>query len=106
MTTVIHVRDADFTDPNTVYIGRPIPLRRLAGSRWSNPYRITRGQSRETVLARYRTYLIEYRPDLVAALPELRGKTLACWCAPEACHGDILAGMADAQMAEASGHGR
>ena len=26
----------------------------------------------------------------MAALPELRGKDLLCWCAPEACHGDLL----------------
>jgi hypothetical protein len=26
----------------------------------------------------------------MAALPELRGKVLACWCAPEPCRGDVL----------------
>jgi hypothetical protein len=29
-------------------------------------------------------------------VPALRGKTLACWCVPELCHGDILAELADA----------
>jgi hypothetical protein len=29
----------------------------------------------------------------MAALPELRGKVLGCWCAPAACHGDVLAEM-------------
>jgi hypothetical protein len=28
-------------------------------------------------------------------VPELRGRTLACWCAPELCHGDVLAELAD-----------
>ena len=23
-------------------------------------------------------------------LPELKGKSLGCWCKPEACHGDVL----------------
>ncbi|MDX2820370.1 DUF4326 domain-containing protein, partial [Streptomyces ipomoeae] len=32
-----------------------------------------------------------------ALVPPLRGKTLACWCAPELCHADILAEPADAQ---------
>ena len=27
----------------------------------------------------------------MGALSELRGKTLGCWCAPEPCHGDVLA---------------
>ena len=34
------------------------------------------------------------RPDLLARLGELRGKALGCWCAPLACHGDVLAGAA------------
>ena len=28
-------------------------------------------------------------------LPELKDKTLACWCKPKACHGDVLAKLAD-----------
>lgn len=96
-TAVIHVRDADWSDPDTVYIGRPMPRQRLAGSRWANPYRITRDQPRETVLDLYRDYLMTHRPDLVASISELRGKRLACWCKPDhACHGDILAELAEA----------
>jgi hypothetical protein len=26
----------------------------------------------------------------MALLPTLKGKTLGCWCKPEACHGDVL----------------
>ena len=29
-----------------------------------------------------------------AALPELRGKILGCWCAPKVCHGDVLVELA------------
>jgi len=32
----------------------------------------------------------------MAALPELRGKVLGCWCAPKACHGDVLVSLANA----------
>lgn len=91
-TTVIHVRDMR---PDDVYIGRPMPRQRLKGSRWANPYRVTLDQSRETAIRLYRLYL-EGRPDLLAAIPELRGKRLACWCAPDPCHGDVLAELADA----------
>lgn len=45
-------------------------------------------------MAKYREYLTS-DPELMALVPELRGKTLACWCAPEPCHGDILAELAD-----------
>jgi len=34
----------------------------------------------------------------MAALPELRGQDLVCWCAPEACHGDILLELANAPL--------
>jgi hypothetical protein len=30
-------------------------------------------------------------------LPDLKGKTLFCWCKPDACHGDVLAELADVQ---------
>jgi hypothetical protein len=32
----------------------------------------------------------------MAALPELRGKRLVCYCHPLPCHGDVLAELADA----------
>ena len=38
-------------------------------------------------------------PDLLAALPELRGKVLACWCKDQGhevpCRGDVLAELDD-----------
>ncbi|MBX6723654.1 MAG: DUF4326 domain-containing protein, partial [Dactylosporangium sp.] len=43
---------------------------------------------------RYEAWL-RTRPDLMARLPELRGRVLACWCAPKPCHGDVLARLAD-----------
>ena len=81
MTGVVHCRREHFD----IYIGRP--------SRWGNPFKVGRDGSREEVIAKYRTYVLS-RPDLVAALPELQGKVLGCWCAPEPCHGDVLAELA------------
>jgi hypothetical protein len=69
-----------------VYIGRP--------SKWGNPFVIGLDGSREQVVARYEQWLHE-QPDLVAALPELTGRVLGCWCAPKPCHGDVLARLAN-----------
>jgi hypothetical protein len=33
---------------------------------------------------------------LMAALGELRGLVLGCWCAPRPCHGDVLVRLANA----------
>jgi hypothetical protein len=71
-----------------VYIGRANPRAGLAGSRWANPFPIGR-DTREAVIAQYRRWLCD-QPELVAALPELRGRDLVCWCAPLPCHGDVL----------------
>ena len=55
---------------------------------------IGRDGTRDDVIARYEAWLLE-QPELAAALPELAGKTLGCWCAPRACHGDVLARLAN-----------
>ena len=36
------------------------------------------------------------------ALPELRGRNLVCFCAPAACHGDVLLELANAAVGEVS----
>ena len=64
--------------------------------KWGNPFVIGRDGTRDDVIARYELWLLE-QPELVDALPELAGKTLGCWCAPRACHGDVLARLANAQ---------
>lgn len=76
--------------PNDVYIGRPGP--------WGNPFTIGRDGDRAEVIAKYRAWLTG--PDRVAValqtnIPLLRGRRLVCWCAPLACHGDVLAELAD-----------
>ena len=39
--------------------------------------------------------LLRRRPDLLAQLPTLKGKRLACWCKPKTCHREVLARLAD-----------
>lgn len=69
-----------------VYIGR--------GSKWGNPFRICSNYNRRQVIAAY-TLWLETQPRLLAALPELTGKTLGCYCAPLPCHGDVLLQLAN-----------
>lgn len=69
-----------------VYIGRP--------SKWGNPFTLKCEADRDKVLAQYLEWVLS-QPQLLAQLNELKGKTLGCWCAPRACHGDILATLAE-----------
>ena len=66
---------------NDIYIGRP--------SKWGNPFEIGIDGCRADVIAKYRKYLLENK-ELMDSLPELKWKTLGCWCKPENCHGDVL----------------
>lgn len=66
----------------SVYIGRPSP--------WGNPFIIGKDGTREEVIEKYREYLISNTELVERAKRELRGKNLVCFCAPNACHGEIL----------------
>ncbi|HTZ62688.1 MAG TPA: DUF4326 domain-containing protein [Solirubrobacteraceae bacterium] len=70
-----------------VYIGRP--------SKWGNPFVVGRDGARGECVELYEQWLRE-NAELMAALPELRGLVLGCWCAPRACHGDVLVRLANA----------
>ena len=91
-TTVVHNQHDDFD----VYIGRAVPAFGLAASKWGNPFVLKNDSDAERVrvLALYRAWIVE-QPELMAALGELHGKQLGCWCAPLSCHGDVLAELAD-----------
>lgn len=71
-TIVVNIRDLEEhypewrSDESFVYIGRANLHYNIKQSKWRN------------------------KPELLAALPELRGRTLVCHCAPLACEGDIL----------------
>ena len=69
-----------------LYIGRP--------SKWGNPFVMGRDGSRTEVIAKYRAWIVA-QPTLMNALDELRGRDLVCWCAPLACHGDVLVELAN-----------
>ena len=70
-----------------VYIGRP--------SKFGNPFEIGKDGDREEVIRKYKEWILN-QPELVEdAKRELKGKDLVCWCAPLACHGDILLEIAN-----------
>lgn len=77
----------DKISEGAIYIGRP--------SKWGNPFVIGKDGSRAKVIAMYKFY-IESMPKLLESVRvELRGKDLVCFCAPLACHGDILLEIAN-----------
>lgn len=86
--TVVNKYKVCMTDPDIVYIGR--------GSVWGNPYPMTDHKShseRVYVIEAYRQHLwnqIRMRKVTKEMLIALDGKRLACYCAPQACHGDVL----------------
>lgn len=88
-TTVVNSRHSTFD----VYIGR--------GSKWGNPFShnprsrarfIT--ATREEAISKYEEW-IKTQEYLLSHLWELRGKILGCYCKPKACHGDVLARLAN-----------
>lgn len=89
-TKVVHCKK----DKYDVYIGR--------GSKWGNPFThkpsiysdVIMVSSREEAISKYKEW-IQTRPDLLAALPEIKDKVLGCWCKPCDCHGDILVELVD-----------
>lgn len=70
-----------------VYIGRP--------SKFGNPFVIGQHGTRADVVKRYEEWLRSKPALMKAAKRELRGKSLVCWCAPLACHGDVLLRIAN-----------
>lgn len=102
-TRVINVREAE---PYTyIYVGRYMPgLYR--GHPLANPFKLPRKATeadRSACLERYREWLLslpDWRQqiDALAARVQATGLPLGCWCAPKACHADVLAELIDAEM--------
>lgn len=81
-----------------VYIGRP--------SKWGNPFPVidsikankkkgikgVKGRTRRQVIRDYKKWILT-QPQLLSSLHQLAGKKLVCWCAPDECHGDVLADL-------------
>lgn len=88
MTRVVHCRREGYD----VYIGRGTP--------WGNPIYLRKDTKveRAKVLAAFRELVNSgyFGPGFKDRVKrELKGKVLGCWCSPKACHGDVLAEIAD-----------
>ena len=99
MTRVVNRRVFRFD----VYIGRP--------SKWGNLFSHKKGtaakfivKTREEAVRKYEEW-IRQQPELMAALHELRGKVLGCWCKPAACHGDVLVKLVKEKIDEEERNG-
>ena len=79
---------------DAVYVGRAEGRVGLRKSKWANDYRVGCDGTLDEVIEKYRAWLLQ-QPDLLAALPELRGRDLACWCAPKRCHAEVLLELAN-----------
>lgn len=80
-------------EPYDVYIGRGRCPRSGEPGRWADPFRVGPDGSREEVIARYAGWLrdeVDAERITLEELAALDGKALGCWCAPEACHGEVL----------------
>lgn len=74
------------TPEDAVYVGRP--------SVWGNPWSIGKDGTREQVVQKYRDMVLSTGWS-GSIKQDLRGKHLVCWCAPLACHADVLLEIAN-----------
>ena len=81
-TTVVNKRK----EPFDIYIGRP--------GKWGNPFVMSGSTTREIAIQKYREWILT-QPQLLADIGSLKGKRLGCYCKPLACHGDVLAELAN-----------
>jgi hypothetical protein len=107
VSLVVHCQRAHYD----VYIGRG------KGSIFGNPFTHKQGTqaavvvgSRAEAIQAFRDWLAgvayqeiepERRQAILDAITTLKGKVLGCWCAPLACHGDVLAELANAEPGSA-----
>ncbi len=80
--------------PGSIFVGRP--------TKWGNPFTHLVGhttakftvETREQSVEAFEKWILE-QPELMAALPELKGKDLVCFCAPKRCHANVLLELAN-----------
>lgn len=86
MCKVYNKRNNDYPQ-EAVYVGRP--------TYWGNPFEIGKDGTRKEVIEKYRAYVLD-KPRMVEVIrDQLWGRDLVCWCAPEACHADVLMEIAN-----------
>lgn len=90
---VVHKHSPKRTGYKRVYVGRPTPLGNPFKVKPHGPY------ERDETIKLYRRWLAErvlgdvdtpQRRMLQALAAETQPLELACWCAPRACHADVI----------------
>lgn len=108
MISIIHVHDADFSDPRTIYIGRAIRNQRyhLTASPLANPYKLSKDNQaeRSRCCFNYFHWLMEQlsvgdenpvRMEMMRLIALIQSGPIrfACWCGDKLCHGDVIASI-------------
>jgi hypothetical protein len=95
---VVHVKKLVVGGGRMIYCGRQMPG--LPGSVFGNPFRMESEKDRAAVIEKYRVWLwkkLKEEGGVWESFEELAEDVfdgysiqLACWCAPSACHCDVL----------------
>ena len=86
MVEVVNLYAKDYKElPGDVYIGR---AGHGKSGQFGNPFSIGKDGDRAEVISKFEDWL-EQHPELVEQLQALNPKRLVCFCAPQACHGDV-----------------
>ena len=113
---MIHIINRKSGDENRVldnvpciYIGRG---RGGIPGNFGNPFSIGRDGTREEVIEKFRVYFKERLQNNIAVRAAFNGLVyhasvgdlyLVCWCAPLACHGDVIRELILAEIALKTG---
>lgn len=75
------------------YVGHAGPRHSWTESDFANPFLGMARTDRAGMVQRYREWLVT-KAGLLRRIDggELTGRALGCWCAPQACHADVIAG--------------
>lgn len=72
------------------YVGHAGTRHSWPRSDFANPF-VKMAADRATMVTKYRDWLHEHPELLRRVSAELAGRAIGCWCAPQSCHGDVLA---------------
>jgi hypothetical protein len=95
MTEVVNLRDYPWSKERKVFVLPDDVVRVDRRTAWGNPFRVGKDGTRAEVIHEYTLWLALRVADEPDYLEPLRGKRLACWCAPLPCHADVIASFLD-----------
>lgn len=80
-----------YKEPFDIYIGR---AGKGQDGYFGNPVKLIKGEERGATIERYKEYFykrLDEDKEFKERIESLKGKTLGCFCKPQACHGDVIA---------------